>query len=110
MPRPPSVRGSGITLVPVKVEQTGGSAGDESSPCTFTYDVWQLGQDPDADTPIATDLTPLDHERTAVGRYRWNTYGAQSWNYGTAFRDAGEWKLWQVAGEVAEYTTCSVNP
>jgi hypothetical protein len=53
----------------VYVLQIGGTAGDQSSTCTFTYMLWRMDQNPLVDTPFAAFVTPITPRRQEFGAY-----------------------------------------
>jgi hypothetical protein len=89
----------------VIVRQVGGAAGDAETQCSFRYNGWIPGSDPDTDDPLFTDKQPLAG-RTEKGQYVEQPDGA-TW-YGTAIwnADTEEWDLWTVPHEVPAIDPC----
>lgn len=88
-------RFTGNSFFPVKVTQTGGSAGDDTTPCSFTYTVKSL----DGET-LKTGASPV-LRRTSVGAYSApsaDTYGQAFWdeNGDVQLYDANEVPLVEV--------------
>lgn len=79
-------------MLPVKVKQSDGVAGDSDTTCTFTYTVKSLGG-----TILGTAMSPL------WPRFSDTTYVAPaSDSYGVAFYDTGVLKLWQTLEHPAQ--------
>lgn len=94
--------GSRAALVLVK--KVGGSAGNATTKCSWTYDVWRWsGDTAQAGQRIATGIQPL-YGRTDEGKY---DYAADD-SHGLAFYDpvAGAWKLLVVFDEVPDMGLC----
>lgn len=96
-------RGGATWLRLAKVIRSGGGSGSQSTPCTYTYDVWSNSADPTTAAPLATMLTPIRHERTEVGEFVWLPLMGLIWNYATIFsadpQVADGVSIWEVCGE-----------
>ncbi len=92
-----TVLGFGADAVtPVKCTQTGGSAGDDSVECSFTYTIKTL----DDTRTIATGVACIGHRSLKV------TMTAAT--YGLAAKDStGVWKLFWTDERQAQQTGCS---
>lgn len=98
----------------VKVKLAGGNAGNLTTPCTFTYDVWRA-ETPDAviSAPTAAQITTFrlatavtpERSRATTGRY----VAAPTASRGEAFFDsaAGTWVLLIAFKEIEAAAGCN---
>ncbi len=102
--------GRSVTEQRVIVRQVGGEAGSITEKCSYTYDGWMLGSDPDADpvpAKLFEEMEPIDG-RMAFGKYMAPPSEEGGRSFGMAIFDAteSEWLLWYVPGEVPGTSPC----
>ncbi|MGD8453668.1 MAG: hypothetical protein PVJ57_17790 [Phycisphaerae bacterium] len=89
----------------VQCKCDGGSAGNATTACTYTYAIFTEGApELTADYRLAEELTP-QYGRTSVGQF----VAADDGSLGLASYIAGEWKLWFVGGERPPTKKCEVT-
>lgn len=93
-------------LIMVLVKNDGGTQGDETSQCSFTYSVWPEGGDiQNPDTKLAELLTPILTPRDNIGAY----IVAPEGSYGLAYQSPTGLLLLMVA-EQRLWTLCPAPP
>jgi hypothetical protein len=74
LPVRPALGGQVGNIIPCRVQQNGGSAGDSTTNCSFTYDIYALDNSSKVNTSGGA-VTPKGTPRVAKVTYTAATYG-----------------------------------